>query len=62
MIWALVLMFLPAEDPRPSLVQLQLEGKIEAALVAVEVALASHSDEARRLGFDYLQGHLLEAA
>jgi soluble lytic murein transglycosylase len=60
MIWALALTLL-AGDPRPAVVELQLENELQTALVAVESALEEQPSSARRLGFDYLHGHLLEA-
>jgi soluble lytic murein transglycosylase len=60
MIWALALTLL-AGDPRPAVVELQLEGELQTALVEVESVLEEQPNSARRLGFDYLHGHLLEA-
>jgi len=60
MIWAFVLTLL-AGDPRPAVVELQLENDLQTALVEVEGALEQQPSSARRLGFDYLRGHLLEA-
>ena len=60
MILALTLLALGANDPRPELIELQLEGRHEAALVEVERALANDPQAARQWGFEYLQGHLME--
>ena len=60
MIWVLALTLL-AGDPRPAVVELQLENELQTALVEVEGALEQQPNSARRLGFDYLHGHLLEA-
>jgi soluble lytic murein transglycosylase len=60
MIWALALTLL-AGDPRPAVVELQLEGELQTALVEVESTLEEQPSSARRLGFDYLHGHLLQA-
>ncbi|MDX1503564.1 MAG: lytic transglycosylase domain-containing protein [Thermoanaerobaculia bacterium] len=50
---------LATTDPRIPLVELQLEGKPADALARVEATLAA-DPESRRLGLDYLRGHLLE--
>lgn len=47
-------------DPRPQLVELQLAGKAREALAHTEQELADHPADARRIGLDYLRGHLLE--
>jgi soluble lytic murein transglycosylase len=60
MIWVLALTLL-AGDPRPAVVELQLDNQLEVALEQVEVALEQQPSSVRRLGFDYLHGHLLEA-
>ncbi len=46
-------------DPRIPLVEQQVERKHEEALRAVDEALANDPAAARRLGLDYLRGHLL---
>ncbi len=48
-----------AADPRITLVEQQVERKHEEALRAVERALDDDPEAARRLGLDYLRGHLL---
>ncbi len=48
-----------AADPRIPLVERQVERNHQAALLAVEEALAADPENARRLGLDYLRGHLL---
>ncbi|MGB6334938.1 MAG: tetratricopeptide repeat protein, partial [Thermoanaerobaculia bacterium] len=60
MIWVLALTLL-AGDPRPAVVELQLGNELQTALVEVEGALEEQPNLARRLGFDYLHGHLLES-
>jgi len=47
-------------DPRPQLVELQLAGKHKEALAHVDLELAARPEAARRMGFDYLRGHLLD--
>ena len=47
-------------DPRPELVELQLAGKPRQALARVEQELAARPEASRRLGLDYLRGHLLD--
>lgn len=53
------LAFAPA-DPRPRLVELQIEGKHREALGLVEEERAARPADARRMGLDYLRGHLLD--
>ncbi|TNF70975.1 MAG: tetratricopeptide repeat protein, partial [Acidobacteria bacterium] len=60
MIWLLALTLLTG-DPRPAVIELQLDEDLETALVEVESTLEEQPNSARRLGFDYLHGHLLEA-
>ncbi len=48
-----------ASDPRITLVERQVERQHSDALRAVERAIAEDPERARRLGFDYLRGHLL---
>ena len=50
-----------AQDPRPALVELQLQGRQEMALVRVDEAGVADPETAHRWGLDYLRGHLLEA-
>jgi soluble lytic murein transglycosylase len=47
-------------DPRPELVELQLAGQQRQALSRVELELAERPDASRKLGLDYLRGHLLD--
>lgn len=47
-------------DPRPALVEMQLAGRHRDALARVEQELAAQSEPVRRLGLDYLRGHLLD--
>src|SRR5215213_9071761 len=49
-----------AADPRPRLVELQLEGKTREALGLAEQELASRPASSRQMGLDYLRGHLLD--
>jgi soluble lytic murein transglycosylase len=51
---------LVAGDPRPTLVELQLAGKGREALARVETELGEEPEASRRLGLDYLRGHLLD--
>lgn len=50
-----------AQDPRPVLVDLQLQGLREAALSRTDEAEVADPDAANQWGLDYLRGHLLEA-
>ena len=47
-------------DPRPALMELQLAGQNREALARVDRELAEHASTARRMGLDYLRGHLLD--
>jgi tetratricopeptide (TPR) repeat protein len=47
-------------DPRPDLVELQLAGQQQQALVRVEQELALNPEGSRRFGIAYLRGHLLD--
>ncbi len=47
-------------DPRPVLVELQLSGQTREALAQVSRELAERPDASRRMGLDYLRGHLLD--
>ncbi len=60
MILALLLIVSGVEDPRPELIQLQLEGKNQVALERVDQSLADNREVADRWGLEYLRGHLLE--
>jgi soluble lytic murein transglycosylase len=53
---------LAAGDPRPVLVQLQLENRRTDALARTDRELAEQPALARQIGLDYLRGALLEAA
>lgn len=46
-------------DPRPALVELQIAGKHREALARTERELEERPEPSRRLGLDYLRGHLL---
>ncbi len=48
-----------AVDPRPALVELQIEGRQQEALTLVDRELAEHPGEAHAWGLDYLRGNLL---
>ena len=61
MITALALLLLAGTpDPRITLVELQLQGSYDRALIQVEATLIENPTEARTLGLEYLEGHLLE--
>ena len=47
-------------DPRPALVEPQLDNRFDEALARTESALADGGDEAAGLGLDYLRGYLLD--
>lgn len=47
-------------DPRPALVELQLAGQPREALARIRHELEEHPDASRRMGLDYLRGHLLD--
>lgn len=47
-------------DPRQAVVQLQLEDRTQEALQLARRELREHPERARKMGFDYLIGHLLE--
>lgn len=47
-------------DPRPDLVELQLAGQTREALARVDRELAEHASTVRRMGLDFLRGHLLD--
>ena len=49
-----------SEDPRLTVVRLQIEGRIEEALEASEEILQMQPESAKQWGFPYLRGHLLE--
>ena len=62
MIVALALLLSTAEaDPRPALVELQLERRHAAALTRLEEVIEEDPARADRLGLHYLRGHLLES-
>jgi soluble lytic murein transglycosylase len=58
--FALALATLAVADPRPELVELQLAGQTRQALARVEQELAERPEASRKLGLEYLQGHLLD--
>ncbi|HVR95902.1 MAG TPA: transglycosylase SLT domain-containing protein [Thermoanaerobaculia bacterium] len=49
-----------AADPRPVLVELQLEGRHREALARVDREIQTQPEASRRIGLDYLRGHLFE--
>jgi soluble lytic murein transglycosylase len=49
-----------AADPRRDLVELQLAGQSRQALARVEQELSERPEPSRKLGLDYLRGHLLD--
>lgn len=55
-----VLLLASTPDPRITLVELQLQGQYDRALVQVEATLSESPADAETLGLDYLRGHLLE--
>ncbi len=57
---ALVLAAAAAGDPRPVLVEAQLDNRTEQALAMTEQALATGGEGTAALGLDYLRGHLLD--
>src|SRR3954470_4443697 len=58
--FALILAVTAAADPRPDLVELQLAGQQRQALARVEQELADRPEPSRKLGLDFLRGHLLD--
>jgi soluble lytic murein transglycosylase len=48
-------------DPRPELVEHQLAGRSAQALARAEQELAASPEASRKLGLDYLRGHLLDS-
>jgi soluble lytic murein transglycosylase len=48
-------------DPRPELVEHQLAGRSAQALARAEQELAANPEASRKLGLDYLRGHLLDS-
>jgi soluble lytic murein transglycosylase len=57
---ALATLAVTGADPRPELVELQLAGQPRQALARVEQELAERPEASRKLGLEYLQGHLLD--
>ncbi|MEM7048389.1 MAG: lytic transglycosylase domain-containing protein [Acidobacteriota bacterium] len=47
-------------DPRPALVELQIDGRYEEALEVTSITLREDPRNSHRLGLDYLRGHLLD--
>jgi soluble lytic murein transglycosylase len=60
MITAFALFVAVAVDPRPALVELQLQNRHRDALVLTQRELEDHPGEARAMGLDYLRGHLFD--
>ncbi|HYH44746.1 MAG TPA: transglycosylase SLT domain-containing protein [Thermoanaerobaculia bacterium] len=60
MIAPLVVALALVADPRPELVELQIDGRPFETLARTERVLAERPEEAQRLGLDYLRGHLLD--
>lgn len=58
---AVVVAAVGVADPRPALTELQLAGRVDETLAAVDQTLAEDPEGASELGFDYLRGHLLES-
>lgn len=58
---AVVVAAVGVTDPRPALTELQLAGRFDETLAAVDRTLAEDPEGASELGFDYLRGHLLES-
>jgi len=54
------LLLVGASDPRPELIELQLDGKRAEVLERVEQILAADPVPAKQWGLEYLQGHILE--
>jgi len=59
MIATLALFAAVAVDPRPALVELQLQNRTQDALTLAQRELQDRPDAARQMGLDYLRGHLL---
>ncbi|HEX3532455.1 MAG TPA: transglycosylase SLT domain-containing protein [Thermoanaerobaculia bacterium] len=47
-----------AADPRPALVELQLQDRPKEALALTQKELQEHPEASRQMGLDYLRGHL----
>jgi len=60
MIAAFTLLLAVTVDPRPALVELQLRNKPKEALALTQREIEDHPEAARRMGLDYLRGHLLQ--
>lgn len=58
---AVVVAAIGVADPRPALTELQLAGRVDDTLDAVELVLVEDPEAAAELGLDYLRGHLLES-
>jgi hypothetical protein len=56
---AFTLLVAVAVDPRPALLELQLQNRNQEALVLTQRELQDHPGESRSMGLDYLRGHLL---
>jgi tetratricopeptide (TPR) repeat protein len=59
MLAALTLLAAVTADPRPALVELQLQSRTRDALTLTQRESQEHPDAAQRMGLDYLRGHLL---
>lgn len=58
MLAALTLLAAVTADPRPGLVELQLQGRTRDALVLTQREIQEHPDASKQMGLDYLRGHL----
>jgi soluble lytic murein transglycosylase len=62
MLAALTLLAAVTADPRPALVELQLQSRTRDALTLTQREIQEHPDAARQMGLDFLRGHLLHQA
>jgi soluble lytic murein transglycosylase len=60
MIAAFTLLVAVTVDPRPVLVELQLQNRPREALALTQKEIQEHPEAARQMGLDYLRGHLLD--
>jgi len=58
MLAALALLAAVTADPRPALVELQLQDRPKEALALTQKELQEHPDASHQMGLDYLRGHL----
>ena len=56
----LALALIAADDPRPELIELQLDGELDTALSELEQIREQNPELSERLSLDYLRGHLLD--